>query len=211
MELDDFLRELLLFLNKEFNIIKNTSNDKCKKSEKQINSEIQVGFCTTGNKNSIYISENEGTGPGYGQCNFNSDSIKGFIDKYKAESCKDADLKKRLNNYKLKIVNRPQNLDGKLHAEMNIIRGVLQDMNKSNDYSNITTLYLKGKKTPCANCKKFIDTLNKDLANFIEVIVSDPTSTDGERKHPKDWCNPMNYFEGKFKIPVAIDGLKSIS
>lgn len=210
MELDDFLRELLLFL-KEFNIIKNTSNDKCKKSEKQINSEIQVGFCTTGNKNSIYISENKGTGHAYEPCNFNSDSIKGFIDKYKAESCKDADLKKRLNNYELKIVNRPQNLDGKLHAEMNIIRGVLQDMNKSNDYSKITTLYLKGKKTPCANCKKFIDTLNKDLANFIEVIVSDPTSTDGERQHPKDWCNPMNYFEGEFKIPMAIDGLKSIS
>lgn len=210
MELDDFLRELLRFLNKEFNTVKNDSNDKYKKREKQINSEIQVGFCITSSENTIYISENKGTGPGYGPCDFNSDSIKDFIDKYKAESCNDADLKKRLNNYELRIVGKPQNLVGKLHAEMNIIRSLLEDMNCRCDITRFTRLFLKGKKVPCAKCKEFIDTLNNDFASFLKVFVLDPTSTDGERQDPKDWRNPIDYFEGEFKIPVNIVSLKRI-
>lgn len=196
MELDKFLKDLLNELEGKYNPLKN--------------SEIQVGYCKTGSKLTIYISENKGTGHGYGPCTFNKNAIESYINQ-QAENCTDANLRKELNNYDLKIVKGPQNVDGKLHAEMNIIRKMLEDMSLRSDYSIFTRLFLKGKKIPCKKCKSFIETLNSNSENFLKIIVLDPIVIYKEKQEPIDWRNPMDYFEGEYKIPIEIDVLKNIS
>jgi deoxycytidylate deaminase len=176
MELDDFLRELLSHLENNYN------------SGKNKNSEIQVGFCRTNGDKIIYISGNAGIGKGQAAIDFNYKKIEEFVNSKLRVANDDS------GTLKIKIVNRPQGLNGCLHAEMNIIRQMLDDLCATPDYTKHTTLYLKGKKCPCKKCKEFIDCLNSLTSHFLTVNVLQATEDVSQRQYPTMWDNPMNYL-----------------
>jgi hypothetical protein len=174
MELDDFLIDLLAHLENTYNNGKNK------------NSEIQVGFCRTDSDIIIYISDNKANKPGYNELKFDGKNIGRYV------YSNNQDLAKL--NIKIKIVGRPQGFSGCLHAEMNIIRQMLNDLCEKKNFTQHTTLYLKGKKCPCKKCQDFIDLLNSVASHFLTVNVLRPTEEVSQRQNPSMWDNPMNYL-----------------
>lgn len=161
------------------------------KNKTKPNAELQVGYYN----GVIILGHNTGTIDGYGPVEYVND-----IEEIIKECVTNNGLFQRTDVKKVIIV-QPDITGNPCHAEMNIIRTVLQKIrDKSLGFEqNDGELFIAGDKYPCVKCMEKIYTLNRSNAtNRIKILIPDYyLEYKGERVYkqydsdPKNWTDPL--------------------